>query len=376
MLVKPQFINFSGSKYRSLDLRFRTRIWWWNPTIHNVSFFSHVDREEFIHSIVNDQAILLIDHSQDVIKLTEFEELYYSQFKDIFEENHISTDRIIILEPSPAQQFYMTLGTPNYVSIIDKKSLSKKFTHIMFNSLFINYWGRWENEELTFNKNPTHHYLSLSRHDKFNRRFINYQLHKNDLFHKGLVSHVRIPYDSEDSHPYQVKMLQTRKDFNLSAYLDFGYRKHILDSDTPVSNPKISDYLKIADKVCFELVLDSQIEEYLMPTEKVFKPLLGKTPFLYIGSPYTLKYLKTLGFETFDQIFDESYDTELIYYDRVDIIIENMKRLCDLSLTDCAKHISLADEICEYNHKYFVSMDRSFNIKNKISKKIDELLSA
>lgn len=375
MLVKPQFINFSGSKYRSIDLRFKRKIWWWSPSLDNNRFFSHVNLEEFIHSMVNDQAILLIDHSQDAIKLTEFEELYYSQFKHIFEENYISTDRIIILEPSPAQLFYMTLGPPNYVSIIDKKPLPKKFTHIMFNSLFINYWGRWENEEMIFNKNPTHHYLSLSRHDKFSRRFINYQLHKNNLFSKGLVSHVRIPFDSTDSYSYQIKMLQTRKDFSLSDYLDFGYRKHILDSDAPVNNPKISDYLKLADKVCFELVIECQIEEYLLPSEKVYKPLLGKTPFLYLGSPYILKYIKTLGFESFDIIFDESYDTELIFYDRVSIIIENMKRLCDLSLTDCAKYVSLADEICEFNHKHFISMDRSFNIKNKISKKIDELLS-
>ncbi len=364
--MKPYFIATNGTKYESLDLSFDRKVWWWIPSIDQYSFFDLVNKRKFIYSMLNENAVVIIDHSQDPIKLEEFERMYYSQFKTLFEEHDISTDRIIVLEPSPSAQFYMTVDSPNYVSVIDKFHLPKKFTHIMFNSLFLNYWRRWEDDEPSFKRDPAKHFLTLARHDKFSRRFINYSLHKNNLFDKGFVSHVMIDFDTDLTHDYQLKMLQTRGDFDTAQYLKYGFTKHILDTDTPAHHPKISDYTNLANKTCFELVQDSFITDCLLPTEKVFKPLYGKTPFLYVGSPYTLKYLKTLGFETFDKIFDESYDTELVYYDRIELIMNNMRAMCSLSLQDCKKRISLVVEVCEHNHKHFLHMDKGFNIKKRL----------
>ena len=45
-------------------------------------------------------------------------------------------------------------------------------------------------------------------------------------------------------------------------------------------------------------------------TEKSFKPMFNKHPFIIIGVPGALQGLKDLGFKTFDNFWDESYDNE------------------------------------------------------------------
>ena len=44
-------------------------------------------------------------------------------------------------------------------------------------------------------------------------------------------------------------------------------------------------------------------------SEKIFKPMLGQHPFLVYGSVDTLKYLRREGFATYDNLWDETYDT-------------------------------------------------------------------
>jgi hypothetical protein len=73
-------------------------------------------------------------------------------------------------------------------------------------------------------------------------------------------------------------------------------------------------------------------------TEKTFDSMFTLTPFIMVGAPYTLKYLRDLGFETFDKWWDESYDEEtdhekrmLKIYDLINYIdhksIQELERL-------------------------------------------------
>jgi hypothetical protein len=51
------------------------------------------------------------------------------------------------------------------------------------------------------------------------------------------------------------------------------------------------------------------IGQRLFVTEKSYKPFAFKHPFIIYGGTGTLSYLKSNGFETFDHIIDEGYDT-------------------------------------------------------------------
>jgi hypothetical protein len=63
-------------------------------------------------------------------------------------------------------------------------------------------------------------------------------------------------------------------------------------------------------------------------TEKVFKPLLNFHPFVVFGNPGSLAFLRGLGFETFPEMIDESYDGVADPRLRFDMAYAQMERLC------------------------------------------------
>jgi hypothetical protein len=63
-------------------------------------------------------------------------------------------------------------------------------------------------------------------------------------------------------------------------------------------------------QTCFSMVLETSVDNQLFISEKSFKPLAHRHPFLIYGTPGTLAHLHSLGFLTFDHIIDETYDSE------------------------------------------------------------------
>jgi hypothetical protein len=86
-------------------------------------------------------------------------------------------------------------------------------------------------------------------------------------------------------------------------------------------------------------------------SEKVFKAVAMKHPFILVTAPNTLRYLKKLGYKTFSSIIDESYDTELNDAARIIKIADEIQRLCNLSETELDLFLESARQICSYNHK-------------------------
>jgi hypothetical protein len=68
-------------------------------------------------------------------------------------------------------------------------------------------------------------------------------------------------------------------------------------------------------------------------TEKICKPMLQLQPFLLVGTRWSLQKLKEFGYETFPEIFDESYDTKNDN-ERFECLTNEIKRLCSISLDE------------------------------------------
>jgi hypothetical protein len=79
------------------------------------------------------------------------------------------------------------------------------------------------------------------------------------------------------------------------------------------------------DDTYFSAVVETyQYGPCYWPTDKTFKACAYYHPFLLIGQHHTLKKLKQMGFETFDNIFDESYD-DIVNFDlRFNAVIKNI----------------------------------------------------
>ena len=78
------------------------------------------------------------------------------------------------------------------------------------------------------------------------------------------------------------------------------------------------------NKTCFSLVVESLVHGTDFITEKTFKPIAFKHPFMVFGQIDTLSNLHKLGFETFNNLFDESYDKISDVNKKIDKLIENI----------------------------------------------------
>jgi hypothetical protein len=65
-------------------------------------------------------------------------------------------------------------------------------------------------------------------------------------------------------------------------------------------------------------------------TEKTFKPIAMGMPFVIVGTQGSLKYLRSYGFKTFGDLWDESYDDEPDDSRRIEKIAHTLKLLDDL----------------------------------------------
>lgn len=65
-------------------------------------------------------------------------------------------------------------------------------------------------------------------------------------------------------------------------------------------------------------------------TEKTFKPIAMGMPFIIVGTQGSLRYLRSYGFKTFGDLWDESYDDEPDDSRRIEKIAHTLKLLDDL----------------------------------------------
>lgn len=88
-------------------------------------------------------------------------------------------------------------------------------------------------------------------------------------------------------------------------------------------------------------------------TEKIFKPIVASRPFIIAGAPGNLAYLKSYGFETFDQWWDESYDQIQDPNDRSDKIVDIIELLCAKTPAEITSMHREMRSVLDHNKKHF-----------------------
>lgn len=90
-------------------------------------------------------------------------------------------------------------------------------------------------------------------------------------------------------------------------------------------------------------------------TEKTFKPMVMRQPFIIFGGPGTLQYLRKYGFRTFGDIWDESYDLVADEAIRMNKIVELITHLYQLPESEFQAVIERCQSIVEHNQQWFFS---------------------
>ena len=88
-------------------------------------------------------------------------------------------------------------------------------------------------------------------------------------------------------------------------------------------------------------------------TEKTFKAIALEMPFVMVAAAGSLAYLREYGFQTFDSIFDESYDQETDDVRRIERVTQLLKDLDDLSVRERQLIHNACVPIVEHNYRHF-----------------------
>jgi hypothetical protein len=140
-----------------------------------------------------------------------------------------------------------------------------------------------------------------------------------------------------------IKHTLTQNDYNF-----------ILDTPTPRGDLSAKINSNLNSQAFFQLVTETVFYgDSLHLTEKIFKPIVCRQPFILVSTPGNLAYFKSYGFKTFDKWIDESYDTELDNDKRITMIIKEIKKLCRLSMDQLRLMHKDMQDVLNYNYNHF-----------------------
>ena len=90
-------------------------------------------------------------------------------------------------------------------------------------------------------------------------------------------------------------------------------------------------------------------------TEKIFKPIVSRMPFILVGPAHNLKYLRSYGFRTFSPWINESYDDIEDPMQRLEAISNELARICEFSLPELETMLTEMQADLDYNYELFHS---------------------
>lgn len=124
----------------------------------------------------------------------------------------------------------------------------------------------------------------------------------------------------------------------------------------PIQHPANLNILKEYPNIFVDVVCETRITgNVFFVTEKTWRCILARRPFIIVGSQFFLQNLKRLGFKTFNNFWDEGYDE----YPPTQRIMEIEKVFCNIASWDVSllrqKLIDMSD-ILEHNYQVFTNL--------------------
>lgn len=135
------------------------------------------------------------------------------------------------------------------------------------------------------------------------------------------------------------------------------------------SIPKlIESFVHVVTETCFW-----DTKKHL--TEKIFKPIVSKQPFLLLGCKDNLAYLREYGFKTFSNWWSEDYDQCSDPFQRIEMVVKIINDLSKLSNHQLENLLLEMEDILEHNYNLFYSKTFVDNILNELHINLDAAIA-
>jgi len=121
-----------------------------------------------------------------------------------------------------------------------------------------------------------------------------------------------------------------------------------------IKNQSFSTNTSYFNKVFCHIATETLFtESTLHLTEKSLRSFIHKRPMLLLGPPHSLSYLRSYGFKTFSDFWDESYDMIKDPWQRMEAVIELVKKIDKLTLDDMEDMLDKMKPILDHNYRHF-----------------------
>ena len=143
---------------------------------------------------------------------------------------------------------------------------------------------------------------------------------------------------------YAAKNADYFLDSSHDVYKDTSY-------DLSPKHLQLPEALLAADlNVVLEAYLNDDVVNYTFITEKTYRNIHYKKPFIIMGQHHSLATLHKLGYKTFSTLIDESYDNLTDTKERCKAVIKELEKLKAMSRSEWSNLIENCKPIVEHNY--------------------------
>lgn len=297
------FINFSNIEGQTFDMTGE----WYTLRRYNLKTYN--------------RKIAFIDHKKANYRVWN-NDLYWRDLKE----------RIEYLD---RQDFVFVIANPwesrCNIESLHKLDINKKAYHWTGGASWF-WWmlyERYKNINFNFDHNDKRYdFFYLNKYPREHRKKLFDRLSHEKLLDRSLYS-------------FLGRKIRLNKDYELPWVDADNYPQYGFDRDI---------YEKPYNHSAYNIVSETHDSGETFITEKIWKAIIAQQIFVVHGKQYYLKKLRELGFQTFNNTFDESYDLEVDGNQRIDKIVDLCRWLKD---QDAQRLYSVTEDIRKHNLSHF-----------------------
>jgi hypothetical protein len=115
----------------------------------------------------------------------------------------------------------------------------------------------------------------------------------------------------------------------------------------------LTNFAEAADSLVYVPTETVYFGQRLHITEKTFKAIALEMPFVLMAPAGSLEYMRSYGFRTFADVFDESYDDETDDIKRAERVVQLLKDLDNMSAAERQQIHRACLPAVEHNYTHF-----------------------
>ena len=339
---------------------------------------------EFQHYFIEANNLIQFINSKHVIKFSVFHVPFFNDISWIerLEQSYTVTDHVFVFCSELHQH------TVDQLISLDRPGISIfmcGFVNYNFKQAQIYTWMDWFvttvyfyntvqpgllNEKLSPQINKSKYFDILLGCRRLHRDIVHQYILDNQMLDKVIMTyHRRWNVDlRETDHIFESEGLEFLPESNYTHSVhQVRYHGHKMNLS------QVVPFVVYNDSYYSVVAETNAVNEFNFYTEKVVKPILGRRLFVAIAGQGYLRRLRSVGFKTFSDVIDESYDLEPDHTARWGMAMDQVKFLTEQDPVEIYAKIK---HVVEHNQRVMLETDWYQNLTKQLITVIAPYLSS